>query len=88
MVSMDDKHTVKVGEPDYPVAGAERGKQVLVSLTKKLVVADHDFTKFSLTPSVSFLISIPESITQFFIPEKCLLVSKKTVSTHHHPFVT
>ena len=27
-VSMDDKHTIKVGEPGYPVAGVERGKQV------------------------------------------------------------
>ena len=58
MVSMDDKHTVKVGEPGCPVAGVERGKQVLVSVSKKLVVSDHDFTKFSLTPSVSFLINI------------------------------
>ena len=77
MVSMDDKHTVKVGEPDYPVAGAERGKQVLVSLTKKLVVADHDFTKFSLTPSVSFLISIPESITQSFYSGKVFVGLKE-----------
>lgn len=66
MVSMDDKHTIKVGEPDYPVAGVERGKQVLVTSAKKLAVADDDFTKFSLTPSVSFLINIPESITESF----------------------
>ena len=44
----------------------ERGKQVLVTSAKKLVVADHDFTKFSLTPSVCFLINIPESITESF----------------------
>lgn len=28
MESMDGKHIVKVGEPDYPIAGVERGKQV------------------------------------------------------------
>ena len=66
MVSMDDEHTTKVGEPDYPVAGVERSKQVLVTSAKKLAMADHDFTKFSLTPSVSFLINIPEIITQSF----------------------
>jgi hypothetical protein len=31
MVSMDDKHVVMVEEPEYPVAGAERGRQVLVT---------------------------------------------------------
>lgn len=66
MVSMDDKHTVKVGEPGSPVAGVERGKQVLVSVSKKFVVSDHDFTKFLLTPSVSFLIDIPASMNGSF----------------------
>jgi len=65
-VSMDDKHTIKVGEPEYRVAGVERGKQVLVTSSKKLAVADHDFTKFSLTPSVSFIITIPDSILGSF----------------------
>jgi len=46
-VSMDDKHTIKVGEPGYPVAGVERGRQVLMTLSKKIAVADHDFIKFS-----------------------------------------
>ena len=66
MVCMDDKHTVKVGEPNYPVAGAERGKQVLVTSSKTFAVADHDFTKFSLTPSVHFLVEIPESMDGSF----------------------
>ena len=42
-VCQDDKHTVNVGEPDLPVAAVEQGKQV----------SDHDFTKFSITPSVT-----------------------------------
>ena len=63
---MDDKHTIKVGEPHYPVAGVERGKQVLVSLIRKLVVADHYFTKFSMTPTVNFIIDIPTSIDGSF----------------------
>jgi len=59
-------NTIKVGETNCPEAGLERGKQVLVTSAKKLAVADHDFTKFSLTSSVSFLINIPESITESF----------------------
>ena len=43
LLCQDDKHTVKVGEPDLPVAAVEQGKQV----------SDNDFTKFSITPSVT-----------------------------------
>ena len=65
---MDDKHAVKVGEPGYPLAGVERGKQVLVSSAKTFAVADHDFTKFSLIPSVNFnfFVNIHKSITGSF----------------------
>lgn len=79
MVSMDDKHVVKVGEPEYPVAGVERGKQVLVTSAKKLAVADHDFTKFSLTPSVSFLINTPEKITESFYTGRVFVGLKDNV---------
>lgn len=65
-VCQDDKHTIKVGEPGYPVAAVERGKQVIVGLNEKLVVGDHDFTKVKLTPSVNFLVDIPESIEGTF----------------------
>jgi hypothetical protein len=62
-VSLDDKHKIKVGEPDYPVAAAERGKRVLVRDDEFLTVGDHDFTHFSLIPSVIFLVDIPEEIS-------------------------
>lgn len=62
-VCMDDKHRLKVGEPNYPVAAAERGKKVLVGRNESFEVADHDFTKFSLIPSVSLVVDIPNDIT-------------------------
>ncbi len=65
-VCQDDKHSFKVGEPGYPVAAVERGKQVLVGLNEKMVVGDHDFTKLTLTPSVNFLVNIPESMEETF----------------------
>lgn len=65
-VSLDDKHTIKVGEPGYLVAAVERGKEVIVGVKQKMVVSDHDFTKFSLTPSVCVLIDIPETIDGSF----------------------
>ncbi len=44
LVSFDDKHKVKVGEPGYPVAAAERGRRVPVREDEYLTVGDHDFT--------------------------------------------
>ena len=61
-VSLDDKHRIKIGKPNYPVAAAERGRRVLVAQSETFEVGDHDFTKFSIIPSVSFIITIPESI--------------------------
>ncbi|XP_060582454.1 uncharacterized protein LOC132738865 [Ruditapes philippinarum] len=66
MVCMDDKHKLKVGEPGYPVAAAERGKAVLIANGKTFEVGDHDFTKFSITPSVTLKVDIPSSIDESF----------------------
>ena len=66
LVFLDDKHRCKVGEPGYPVAAVERGKQVLVSLHRKLAVADHDFTKASVIPSVAMICNIPPDVTGSF----------------------
>lgn len=56
LVSMDDKHKVKCGEPNYPIAAAERGKQVIVGPNQVMAVGDHDFTKSTITPSVNLLV--------------------------------
>ena len=61
-VCMDDKHSMKIGEPGYPVAAIERGKQVLVAKGTKMTVGDHDFTML-ITPSVILKIEIPEKIS-------------------------
>ena len=71
-VSLDDKHHCKVGEPNYPVAAVERGKAVLVSLDKAFTVSDHDFTRFSLVPSVDLLMDIPATPDDSF---------------HHNPYL-
>lgn len=52
MVSLDDKHRMKIGEPGFPVA--EWGRRVLVKVGSSFEVGDHDFTIFSMiyVPSV------------------------------------
>ena len=55
-----------MGEPGCPVAAVERGRRVIVGLGKALEVADHDFTKLTLTPSVTFLVDVPDDIEGSF----------------------
>ena len=62
LVCMDDKHAIKIGEPGVPVAAVDRGKSVLVAKDMSFSVADHDFTKVKVIPSVSLLCDIPEDI--------------------------
>ena len=57
LVSADDKHKIKVGEPSYPLAAAERGKKVIVGPNQVMAVGDHDFSKTTITPSVNFVVS-------------------------------
>ena len=59
---LDDKHGVKVGEPGFPVAAAERGQQIMVGLNSSFHVGDHDFTRYSIIPSVCFLVDIPKEV--------------------------
>ena len=63
-VCLDNKHRINVGEPNFPVAAAERGRQVIVSSGERMVVGDHDFTKFSVIPSVIFEIDVPDDISE------------------------
>ena len=64
---MDDKHRCKVGEPCIPVVAVDRGKKVVVCTSgKQFAVADHDFTKFGIVPSVTMLCDIPQSLDESF----------------------
>jgi hypothetical protein len=66
LIFMDDKHRCKIGEPGYPVAAVERGKQVIVSKNKIFKVADNDFTKCGIISSVTILCNIPNIIDESF----------------------
>ena len=66
LVFQDDKHSMKVGEPNHPVAAVDRGKSVLVGRDVSFVVADHDFTKIKLIPSVALVCDVPEEISSSF----------------------
>lgn len=65
---MDDKHKCKIGEPHAPVAAVERGKAVVVSIDGKIFSSalDHDFTRCSITPSMTMFYHIPKDIEDSF----------------------
>ncbi|PKC59726.1 hypothetical protein RhiirA1_426666 [Rhizophagus irregularis] len=73
MIFLDDKHRCKVGKPGFPVAAIERGKKVVVSKDTTFTVADHDFTKTGIIPSVVMICDIPESINgDFYAGKVCI----------------
>jgi hypothetical protein len=69
-IFLDDKYRCKVSEPRFPVAAVKRGKKVVVSKDTTFSVADHDFTKTGIVPSVIMICNIPESINGDFYSEK------------------
>ena len=84
-VCIDDKHTIKVGEPGFPLAAAERGREVVVSTSDTFVIGDHDFSKFKITPSVTLLVDIPDKV--LFILVRSLLGLKTPYLNHLHLYV-
>ena len=81
-----DKHKLKVGEPNCPVAAAERGRRVPVRANQFLTVADHDFTKFGLVPSVVLVNDIPEEISGSWYRGQVHVLLKDTVFEPSSPF--
>lgn len=71
------KHLIKVGEPGFPVAAVDRGRTV-VGKDIEFQVADHDFTKLKITPSVALLCDIPASIKESFYSGKVVVGLKNT----------
>ncbi|POG77649.1 hypothetical protein GLOIN_2v1767477 [Rhizophagus irregularis DAOM 181602=DAOM 197198] len=65
LISADDKHKVPIGE-DVAVSTGVRNRHSMVAQNSTLAAADHDFTKLSITPSVTFFISIPNEISGSF----------------------
>ncbi|PKY18698.1 hypothetical protein RhiirB3_492222 [Rhizophagus irregularis] len=85
LIFMDDKHRCKVGEPGYPVAAVERGKQVIVSCSKSFIVSDHDFTKCGIIPSVIMFCDIPTSIEESFYQGKVYAGLKDSIFQPSNP---
>ena len=55
--------TTSTGSKLASLTSAERGRQVIVHSGTSLQAADHDFTKFSIIPSVVLLCDIPEEVS-------------------------
>ena len=51
---MDAKCKLPIGEPGYPIAVVTRGEKVIADLNEKLLVTDHDFSKLSIIPLLTY----------------------------------
>ena len=51
----------------------------MVTQDSILAAADHDFTKLSLIPSVTFFISIPNDISELFYSGQVFVSYKNTI---------
>src|SRR2546421_9787386 len=65
LISADDKHKVPIGK-DVAVSTGVQNRRSIVTQNNTLAAADHDFTKLSLTPSITFFITIPDDISESF----------------------
>ena len=74
---IDDKHSVKIWELDASVATAERGRQVFVHSGTWLEAADHDFTKFSIIPSVVLVCDIPDEVCDSWYTGDVIMMLKE-----------
>ena len=77
-ISADDKHKVPIGE-DVPVSTGVRNKKTLAPAEGEITAADHDFTKLSLTPSITLFINIPNDISESFYDGKVYACFKDAV---------
>ena len=85
-ICIDDKHRVKVGEPGFPISAVERGREVIVSLNDTFAVGNHDFTKFSIIPSVALLINIPETMEGSWYTGQVFVTIKDSFYEPSSPF--
>ncbi|GES92876.1 uncharacterized protein LOC109590753 [Rhizophagus clarus] len=69
----------KVGEFEFPVAAVECGKQVIVAKNETFAVGDHDFTKYSLIPSVMMICDVPNNIKDSFYKGKVKIGLKDAI---------
>ncbi|POG75717.1 hypothetical protein GLOIN_2v1769956 [Rhizophagus irregularis DAOM 181602=DAOM 197198] len=70
-VPSNDKHKVPIREIVETSTGV-RNKATLAFADMELTSCDHNFTKLSITPSVSLLCNIPKDISESFYQGQCL----------------
>ena len=86
LVCQDDKAKIPVGEPHTPIAATSSNRGTLQQMGRIHAAADHDFHKFNLTPSVSLIVDVPESIEESFHTGKVYVTLKDSIFEGSSPF--
>ncbi|CAG8718030.1 5127_t:CDS:2, partial [Racocetra fulgida] len=78
LIFADDKYKIPIGEL-VPTSTGVRNKKMATSTKIELSAADHDFTKLSITPSVSLFVKIPDDPIQSFYARQVYVSLKNTI---------
>ena len=74
-----------VGEPDIPLATLLRGRRVMTLKGSEPDASDHDWHRFSLTPSVCLWNTIADSIEKLFYEGKVFVMLKNALFERSSP---
>ena len=68
------------------MAAVDRGKEVVVGCNSSFQVGDHDFTKAKVTPSVTLVCDVPESLNETFYRGSVKVCYKDTIFQPSSPY--
>ena len=75
MISIESRSV----NPSTPVAATDRGRRVLVGSGATFEVANLDFTKFGIIPSVIFIVNIPEDVKESWYDGRVIVGMKEAI---------
>ena len=76
---MDDKAKVPVGEPGTPEAATSHNRKALTRESVVLESSDHNYHLANLTPSVDFIVDIPDDVTKSFFAGNIIVGVKDSI---------
>lgn len=88
LVSVDDKAIIPIGDPGATVSTGVRGHhRSLVPSSSFLGALDHNFHVHGVVPSVSLIVSIPESSSDSFFTGQVYVGNKNKVTQPSSPLL-
>ena len=75
----DDKAKVSVGEPGTPEPATNHNRKALTKKNVELEASDHNYHVANLTPSVTFMVELPDEATKSFFTGQIFVGIKDSI---------